>query len=75
MPKLRMMNAGMAAEPGVLVFADRNLVAILVHLEADFYDFKGQWHLEAGFTPVPEQSRCFATLTKPSHGLSGDSVT
>jgi len=73
------MNAGVAAEPGVLVFADQDLVAVLVHLEADFYDFKGQWHLEVGFAPVPEESRCFATLDEAitwiEQFIRSDSVT
>lgn len=52
----------MAAEPGVLVFANHNLVAALVHLEADFYEQRGAWHMEAAFAPILEGSRCFETL-------------
>ena len=56
-----MTGTHVAGERGILVFAGQNLVAVLVHLEADFYDQKGQWHLEAGFSPVPNVSQCFAT--------------
>ena len=44
---------------GILVFSDLTLLAVLVYLDADFYDLRGQWHLEAGFNPVPGESRCF----------------
>ena len=62
MPKLRLVEARIASESGVLVFSDRTLLAVLVYLDADFYDLRGQWHLEAGFNPVPGESRCFGSL-------------
>ena len=62
MSKFRIVEADVASEPGVLVFAGKSLVAVLVHLEADFYEQRGQWHLEVAFDPVPDGSRCFATL-------------
>jgi len=36
---------------GQLVFADEDLVAVLVHLSEDFGDDAGDWYIEAAFGP------------------------
>jgi hypothetical protein len=52
-------------EAGVLVFVDDRLVAILVRLDAPFYDeAQGRWNLEIGF------DRCAGTPS-PFERLSG----
>jgi hypothetical protein len=50
---------------GSLVLHDGQLVAVLARLDGDSHDpeFKGRWHLEAGFGPCQEVgTRLFETL-------------
>ena len=50
-------------DDGLLILHDSALVAILVCLEAPFYDIdRNRWHLEAGFGPCARQPRTFERL-------------
>lgn len=49
-------------EEGFLVFdGDTRLVAVLSWLNAEFYEDRGKWFLEAGFGPLADGSRLFET--------------
>ncbi|MBT1159436.1 hypothetical protein J1C56_28095 [Aminobacter anthyllidis] len=59
--KIAVANHDLPVE-GRLVLADDVLVAILAHLEAEYYEQKGQWNLEAGFGPLSGEERVFASV-------------
>ena len=49
-------------EEGLLVFdGEERLLAVLSCLEAEFYEDRGKWFLEAGFGPLSDGSRLFET--------------
>jgi|EndMetStandDraft_6_1072998.scaffolds.fasta_scaffold1107710_1 hypothetical protein len=55
MSKFRLQTAQIAGYPsseGELVFADDQLVAVLVHLSEDYGDEAGVWYIEAAFGPA-----------------------
>ncbi|WP_407521835.1 hypothetical protein [Methylobacterium oryzisoli] len=59
----RVATYGRDGEQGLLVWADRRLVAVLVHLSAEYGDDAAQWHLEAAFGRVAHPStNIFANL-------------
>jgi hypothetical protein len=49
---------------GQLVLADAQLVAVLSRIDGAAHgpELKGQWHLEAGFGPCPDNNAVFGTL-------------
>ncbi|MBE1206258.1 hypothetical protein [Aminobacter carboxidus] len=59
--KVAVANHDLPVE-GRLVMFDNVLVAILAHLETDYYEQKGQWNLEAGFGPLSGEERVFPSL-------------
>lgn len=48
----RVATHGRDGEQGLLVWADRQLVAVLVHLSDAYGEDAGKWHLEAAFGRV-----------------------
>jgi len=53
--KFRLQSVQVAAYPnseGQLVFADEQLVAVLVHLSEDYESEAGEWYIEAAFGPA-----------------------
>ncbi|MBB5716771.1 hypothetical protein [Sphingomonas aerophila] len=54
---------GVSSADGLLVLNDGALVAVFVHLEADYYGpDNGRWYLEAGFGPCAGSPRTFDTI-------------
>jgi hypothetical protein len=55
MSKFRLQTTQVAGYPnseGQLVFADDQLVAVLVHLSEEYGDEAGEWYIEAAFGPT-----------------------
>ncbi len=53
-------NRAGVVEEGLLIFADNQLMAVVIHLQQVVSEqFRGLWHLEAGFGPcaITEASR------------------
>jgi hypothetical protein len=62
-PDIRVVPASVSGENGALVFVGQHLLAVLVHLEQEFYEQRDCWHVEASFfRHVGQPGRVFPTL-------------
>src|SRR3712207_3086839 len=59
-------NPSEIMEEGLLIFADGTLMAVVMHLQQSVSkEYRGLWHLEAGFGPCAAPEACRPTFKTP----------